>query len=213
MGLEGRAAGCPTRTTCCTASRPATRCRRAPTLSQPGRATTCEVLFFGSDRFDNSGDAQQGFWFFQNKIALGTNVGRRRHRLHRRPQDRRPADHQRLQQRRHDVDDHRLHVGPDVHEDDRQPDGSCGDANLRTLARRQRQLRIGAGDDAFCGIVNPANGTVAPWPFTDKSGNAHVPAGRVLRGRRQPVARSASATSASRAWPPRRARRRRRRRR
>ena len=31
------------------------------------------MLFFGSDRFDNSGDAQQGFWFFQNSIGLGTN--------------------------------------------------------------------------------------------------------------------------------------------
>ncbi len=36
----------------------------------------CDVLFFGSDRFDNSGDAQQGFWFFQNKVTLGnTPVG------------------------------------------------------------------------------------------------------------------------------------------
>ena len=32
-----------------------------------------DVLFFGSDRLDNSGDAQQGFWFFQNPIALGSN--------------------------------------------------------------------------------------------------------------------------------------------
>ena len=30
---------------------------------------TCELLVFGSDRYDNSGDAQQGFWFFQNKIT------------------------------------------------------------------------------------------------------------------------------------------------
>ena len=37
-----------------------------------GSAATCEVLFFGSDRYDNSGDAQQGFWFFQNKITLGS---------------------------------------------------------------------------------------------------------------------------------------------
>src|SRR6266704_2957369 len=37
-----------------------------------GGGTTCEVLYFGSDRFDNSGDAQQGFWFFQNAISLGT---------------------------------------------------------------------------------------------------------------------------------------------
>src|SRR5215468_1027708 len=32
-----------------------------------------QVLYFGSDRLDNSGDAQQGFWFFQNSIALGNN--------------------------------------------------------------------------------------------------------------------------------------------
>jgi hypothetical protein len=33
----------------------------------------CEVLFFGSDRYDNSGDAQQGFWFLQNQVTLGNN--------------------------------------------------------------------------------------------------------------------------------------------
>ena len=38
-----------------------------------GTAATCELLYFGSDRFDNSGDAQQGFWFFQNSIGLGSN--------------------------------------------------------------------------------------------------------------------------------------------
>ena len=32
-------------------------------------ATTCDVIYFGSDRFDNSGDAQQGFWFLQNAIG------------------------------------------------------------------------------------------------------------------------------------------------
>ena len=69
-------AACPTRTTCCTASPPATRWP-APMPNDrrhglPGGVpTTCEVMFFGSDRFDNSGDAQQGFWFFQNKIELG----------------------------------------------------------------------------------------------------------------------------------------------
>src|SRR6516225_12461995 len=38
-----------------------------------GSASTCQLLYFGSDRLDNSGDAQQGFWFFQNPITLGTN--------------------------------------------------------------------------------------------------------------------------------------------
>ena len=28
------------------------------------------LVYFGADRFDNSGDAQIGFWFFQNKIEL-----------------------------------------------------------------------------------------------------------------------------------------------
>ena len=37
--------------------------------------TNCEVLYFGSDRFDNSGDAQQGFWFFQNQITLDQRLG------------------------------------------------------------------------------------------------------------------------------------------
>lgn len=30
-----------------------------------------DVLVFGSDRFDNSGDAMQGFWFFQDEVGLG----------------------------------------------------------------------------------------------------------------------------------------------
>jgi hypothetical protein len=31
-------------------------------------ATTCELLYFGADRLDASGDSQIGFWFFQNRI-------------------------------------------------------------------------------------------------------------------------------------------------
>src|SRR5215471_2542090 len=40
-----------------------------------GTASTCQVLYFGSDRLDNSGDAQQGFWFFQNKISTNAANG------------------------------------------------------------------------------------------------------------------------------------------
>ena len=32
--------------------------------------TKCEVIYFGLDRFDNSGDAQNGFWFFKGKVGL-----------------------------------------------------------------------------------------------------------------------------------------------
>src|SRR5438552_13658410 len=45
-----------------------------PSVNCPaGTSPTCELIYFGSDRFDNSGDAQQGFWFFQNRITLGSN--------------------------------------------------------------------------------------------------------------------------------------------
>jgi len=37
-------------------------------------STSCELLYFGADRFDASGDAQIGFWFFQNKIQTTTNA-------------------------------------------------------------------------------------------------------------------------------------------
>jgi Bacterial Ig-like domain (group 3) len=30
-----------------------------------------DVLYFGSDRFDNSGDAHQAFWFLQDEVTLG----------------------------------------------------------------------------------------------------------------------------------------------
>ena len=49
-----------------------------------GTAATCDILYFGSDRFDNSGDAQQGFWFFQNKVTLGNTRAGWRHQLQRR---------------------------------------------------------------------------------------------------------------------------------
>src|SRR5919198_952179 len=41
------------------------------TLTCQSPTPTCDVLYFGSDRFDNSGDAQQGLWFFQTPIGLG----------------------------------------------------------------------------------------------------------------------------------------------
>ena len=49
----------------------AARYKLPPSATCPsGGAPTCDVIFFGSDRLDNSGDAQQGFWFFQMPIGL-----------------------------------------------------------------------------------------------------------------------------------------------
>ena len=30
-------------------------------------------VYFGADRFDNSGNATMGFWFFQNPISINAN--------------------------------------------------------------------------------------------------------------------------------------------
>ncbi len=38
-----------------------------------GDATRDLILFFGSDRFANSGDAQMGFWFFRSEVSLNSN--------------------------------------------------------------------------------------------------------------------------------------------
>src|SRR5947208_10017055 len=38
----------------------------------PSLTTTCSVVYFGSTRVANNGDAQQGVWFLQNAIGLNT---------------------------------------------------------------------------------------------------------------------------------------------
>jgi hypothetical protein len=134
----------------------------------PSNGPTCEVLFFGSDRYDNSGDAQQGFWFFQNKITLGTNsvgggtgfVG-----LHK------PGDLLVVS----DFSNGGTTSTITVYSWDptcKKAGGTCGDANLRILASSNAANCASAtGGDGFCGIVNPTNGTTAPWAYTDKTGN------------------------------------------
>jgi hypothetical protein len=135
---------------------------------------TCEVIYFGSDRFDNSGDAHQAFWFLQDEVALGSGkVGG-------------------------GTSFDGVHVNNDllvisnfsnggttstifVYKWDstctsgvtKPGPGDCGDANLRLLQSSTAALCSDGLDDsdAFCGIVNPDDGTPAPWSYTDKSGN------------------------------------------
>src|SRR6266516_4036868 len=144
-------------------------------------AVNCEVIYFGSDRFDNSGDAQQGFWFMQNGISLGNNtVGGGSGFASNNPSS--------------------FHLNGDllvvsdfsngggtatitVYQWDTsckkgvsnpQP-GDCSDANLRERETSTNALCGGSGvqNDGFCGITNPTDGTTVPWStdYTDKSGN------------------------------------------
>ncbi len=61
--------------------------------------------------------------------------------------------------------------------------GTCGDANLRNLGTSSNaNCASAAANDSFCGIVNPTNGTTAPWPYTDKSGNSSYLQGEFYEG-------------------------------
>src|SRR5262245_54118506 len=150
----------------------------------------CEMLFFGNDRFDNSGDAQQGFWFFQNKIGLGSNAvgggsgftssgGTEFHRN---------GDLLLIS----DFSNGGAVSTITVYTWDttctkaagnNPSPGQCGDANLR-LQGTSNAANCGAPNNVnpaitgFCGIVNPATITL-PWTFVDKSG---TPTNQALNG-------------------------------
>jgi hypothetical protein len=131
----------------------------------------CEVLYFGSDRFDNSGDAQQGFWFFQNPIGL-TNT---------------PSGGGFKFSGVHKLGD--LLVISDFSNGGttstisvyRWNPAVSGNLQLLQSAANANCASAAAGD-AFCGIVNPTNGTTAPWPYTDKSGNHTYLQGELYEG-------------------------------
>jgi len=133
---------------------------------------TCKVLYFGMDRFDNSGDAQNGFWFFQNPVSLNT-----------------------------DGSFSGLHsVGDLLILSDFSNGGGTSTINIYKWVASggdvsTHLLSLGGGTnqacdrtppppagDPFCGIVNRTDGTTAPWPFTDKSGNGTYLIGEFYEG-------------------------------
>jgi hypothetical protein len=142
-----------------------------------GNASTCQVLYFGSDRLDNSGDAQQGFWFFQNQIStVGTSSGTFSG-VHK--------DGDLLV-----VSDFSVggttsiisvfewntactKAGVTV------GSNTCADTNLLTLASsNSANCASATTGDKFCGIVNASTITM-PWSFVDKSG---TPNNQALNG-------------------------------
>jgi hypothetical protein len=136
-----------------------------------GGASTCEVLFFGSDRFDNSGDAQQGFWFFQNEISLGSaklGGGTSFNGVHRN------GDLLVISN---------FSNGGTVSTITIYKWNSAVNGNLELLATSDSAKCTSAtAGDAFCGLVNANDGTVAPWPFVDKSGNTTYLNGEFYEG-------------------------------
>jgi len=125
------------------------------------------VLYFGSDRYDNSGDAQQGFWFFQNPISLN-NANQTFNGVHA------AGDLLVISDFSNGGTTSTISVlewDPTCASGVNNPQpGQCGAANLRLLktSTAANCASVGANDQ-FCGIVNAGTITM-PWSFTDKSG-------------------------------------------
>jgi hypothetical protein len=141
-----------------------------------------QVLFFGSDRYDNSGDAQQGFWFFQNSVGLGSNSiggGSGFSGVHK------AGDLLVVTDFSNGGTTSTITVyswDPTCAKTTGSTAGKCGDANLRIKATSASANCKAPNPDTACGIVNDANGTAAPWPYTDKSGNSSYLQGEFFEG-------------------------------
>ena len=129
-----------------------------------------DILYFGSDRADNSGDAQEGFWFFQNAIGLGNNSvggGSGFTGVHK------AGDVLVVTDFSNGGGTSTITVyswDPTCTKTTGSTVGTCGDANLRIKGTSTNANCASAGAaDQFCGIVNAGTITM-PWSFTDKSG-------------------------------------------
>ena len=136
----------------------------------PSNEATCEVLYFGSDRYDNSGDAHQAFWFFQKKVTLNTTKnggGFGFTGMHT------PGDLLVISNFSNGGTTSTIVIlsWDPVCTATNKPDAGCADGNLRLLASSDQALcdPTLTTQDSFCGISNPGLITL-PWTFVDKSG-------------------------------------------
>jgi len=125
----------------------------------------CSVIYFGSDRFDNSGDATQAFWFLQSEIALGDNkvgggfgfVG----------------THQ-------DGDLLVISEFSNGGENSTITVFEWMAGSLVPLAGGEDQLCGFSTPDPFCGTVNSGTEPIdSPWPFLDKFGSTQFRQGEL----------------------------------
>ena len=151
-----------------------------------GGFATCEVIFFGSDRFANDGDAVQGFWFFQNKIEL-TNIssqGGSKFSGHHLNNDLLVISDFSNGGAVSTIVVHKWDTScTKAANNDPQPT-QCSAANLRLLASSTAANCATASATAgFCGIVNTgATNVTSPWPFLDKDGSTSFRTGEFFEG-------------------------------
>ena len=154
---------------------PSANCPNGLDPSDPDYATTkCEVLFFGSDRFDNSGDANSGFWFLQSQVGLTQNKSQGGLEFSGQHED---GDLLIISgfSNGGTTSTISVYTWDPACLGDGKPDASCKADNLRLQANLEGPpahcLTAAIPGDLGCGIVNPQLITM-PWTFTDKSGTA-----------------------------------------
>jgi len=152
------------------------------TTCPAGGGPTCSVVFFGMDRFDNSGDAQNAFWFFQNPIGLGTTkvgAGQTFTGVHKNGDLLVVSDFS----IGGTISTITVYLWDSTCTAAGKPDAGCADANLRQLQTSSAaNCATSSPIAAFCGIVNPVDGATAPWPFTDKTGHSAYQQGEFYEG-------------------------------
>jgi hypothetical protein len=150
------------------------------TCPVPAGTAKCDVIFFGSDRFTNDGDAQLGFWFFKNAIArtsppVASNGGFKFTGHHANGDLLVISDFSNggttstikvyfwdTTCGSDNTKANKVYSSPDVNQ--------CGANNLRLkLSSDNANCATSATTAAACGIVNSADGTSSPWPFLDKN--------------------------------------------
>ncbi len=139
---------------------------------------TCEVIFFGVDRFDNSGDAQLGFWLFQNKVQTTQTASQGGFKF---SGQHKTGDLLVISDFSNGGTTSTIKVyswqptvctKADSGNEENIPVGGCPAKNLRLEGKSTAaNCATSAPTSAFCGIVNGSDGTTAPWSYTDKSGN------------------------------------------
>lgn len=153
------------------------------TTCPSGGAATCELLFAGLDRFDNSGDAQNGVWFFQSKVTTAggkSGGGTGFTGLHTNNDVLVVSDFS----NGGTTSTITVYTWDSACTATGKPFLYCADANLHLQETsdnancRLQDVPTAHNGDAFCGIVNPSTISL-PWSFTDKSA---TPANGALNG-------------------------------
>ncbi len=147
----------------------------------PSSDPTCEVIFFGSDRYANDGDSQLGFWFTQNPVSTNDTPSQGGFKFtgHHKDKDLLVisdfSNGGTTSTIRAYFWDHLCgtdHTAANKIYSSPSP-GQCADNNIRLEAQSNAaNCSTSASTANFCGEVNPADGAISPWSFTDKTGHS-----------------------------------------